>query len=360
MERRRSPLVLAAAVVGGLLVLGGVGLAAAIVTAPDAFEVTRTVRIEAPPEAVWPHVEDYRAFVAWSPWTDRDPNQVSTFSEPSAGVGATYAWSGNEDVGRGEMETLTADPPRLMTQRLTFFEPMASTAEVRFELAPHGEATDVTWHMRSELDPIGRAFSWVMDFDALIGPDFEEGLRRLRVRVEEAEAERRAAAARAAEDEAKAADSPLNTSASTDGGLTVAGRASTAYHLVEGPPARLASARFTVTNAGASSVPLTLDRVELLHDATCAAPPQAVAAEPSVNGLFARETSQREATRTVDVPPSATLELDASFAIVEAVQAECPDWAARVTFDAGGVPVVATAALRVLAREPLGELPTEP
>lgn len=346
MESRRSPLVLAAAVVGGLLVLGGVAVTAAIFTAPTAFEVSRTVRIEAPPEAVWPHVEDYRAFVAWSPWTDRDPNQVSTFSEPSAGVGATYAWSGNEDVGSGEMETLTTDPPRSMTQRLTFVEPMASTASVRFDLAPHGGATDVTWHMRSELDPMGRAFSWFVDFDALIGPDFEEGLRRLRVRVEEAEAARRAAAT-AAEDQ----DSPLNTSASTDGGLTIQGRASTAYHAAAGPPARLATARFTVTNASAAAVPLTLSRVDLLHDPSCGVPPQTVAAEPAIQGLFARETDQREATPTVEIPAGATLEVDAAFAVVEAVETSCRDWAARATFDAAGAPLVATAGLRVIARD---------
>lgn len=186
----RSPLLIAALVLGGIVlvaVLGAIGLVAA---QPAAYEVARSDRIEASADAIWPHLADYRAFVQWSPWSDRDPDQQESFSDPSEGVGARYSWAGNADVGRGEMETLSADPPNHMTQRLTFIEPFASTAEVTYTLVAHGQATEVTWSMRGEHDLMGRAFSLLMDFDQLIGPDFEEGLRRLRVRVEAAEQQR--------------------------------------------------------------------------------------------------------------------------------------------------------------------------
>jgi hypothetical protein len=345
---QRSPLVTAALIAGGVLGVAVVGLAVAVFTAPSAYTVERTARIEATPEAVWPHVADYRAFVAWSPWTDRDPAQTSTFSEPSEGVGARYAWAGNADVGRGEMETLTADPPRRMTQRLSFVEPFESAADVEFVLAPHGAATDVTWRMRGEHDLMGRAFSLFMDFDAMIGPDFDEGLRRLRARVEQAEAERLAAqAARPPED---APDSPINTRETTESGVTIAGRTSTAYHLHAGPPARVGGASFKVDNGSDAAKVIRVAKVEILHDRTCEAPPTTVLAEPASGGLFASALEMRESAPELSIDPGASLVVDAGFAVVEAAQVSCDAYAARVTFDVSGEAATVVAAIEVVRR----------
>jgi len=350
MSVSRSPLFIAAFVLGGLTLVVLVGIIGLIAAQPTSYEVVRTERVEAPPEAIWPHIADYRVFVQWSPWTDRDPDQESTFSEPSEGVGARYAWAGNADVGRGEMQTLTADPPRLMTQRLSFIEPFESTAEVAFELVPHGQATDVTWRMRGEHDLMGRAMSLVMSFDALIGPDFEEGLRRLRARVEAAEQQRETDRDQAERQAAQAEESPFNTTATSAGGLTIGGRATTVYHQHGGPPARLGGARFRVDNSAETPATLRVTRVEILHDRSCDAPPTTVIAEPVPAGLYAEALEMRQSASELVVAPGASLAVDVGFAVVEAAQVSCDAYAARVTVDVDGEPLTATAALKVVRR----------
>lgn len=168
----------AVAVAAGLIV-------AVAASQPAAYSVERRVRVAHPPEVVWPLVSDYRRFVQWSPWEGRDPDQVATFSEPSVGLGAWYAWEGNGEVGRGRMETTGFEPPLAMVQRLEFIEPFSSVAEVRYDLAPDGEGTLVRWSMRGEHDMFGRLMSVFVSFDSLIGPDFEQGLASLAVLLDD-------------------------------------------------------------------------------------------------------------------------------------------------------------------------------
>jgi len=50
-----------------------VALLAVVVLAvrqPDSFRVERTVDIAAPPDQVFPRVNDFRRWAEWSPWED--------------------------------------------------------------------------------------------------------------------------------------------------------------------------------------------------------------------------------------------------------------------------------------------------
>ena len=40
---------------------------------PSEFRVTRLAKINAPPEKVFPHVNDLHRWEAWSPWAKMDP-----------------------------------------------------------------------------------------------------------------------------------------------------------------------------------------------------------------------------------------------------------------------------------------------
>lgn len=196
---RRTVLIGVGALIALPLLAGG-GLVLAVLAQPPAYDVQRSIHIQAPPQAVWPHIDDYRAFVEWSPWSDRDPDQISTFSDPSQGVGAWYRWNGNSDVGSGEMRTTHSEPPAVLRQDLSFMEPIQADAKVTFELSPSDGGTKVVWRTVGDLDFMGRAFTLVMSFDDMLGGDFETGLGRLKDRVEaQVMAEHAEAAARAAE-----------------------------------------------------------------------------------------------------------------------------------------------------------------
>lgn len=169
----------------------GVGLAALLVVLgivvavqPSTYRVERKITINAGPEAVFAHLEDMKAWAAWSPWDKLDPNMQKTFEGPTKGVGASYTWSGNDDVGKGRMTITAATAPTSVTYKLEFIEPFASVAETGFTLSVSGSQTTVTWAMSGSNDFMGKAFGLVMNMDAMIGADFERGLGTLKGVVE--------------------------------------------------------------------------------------------------------------------------------------------------------------------------------
>ena len=42
-------------------------------TRPDRFSIERTAIVNAPPEAIFPLIDDFHQWVAWSPYENRDP-----------------------------------------------------------------------------------------------------------------------------------------------------------------------------------------------------------------------------------------------------------------------------------------------
>jgi len=191
----------------GLLVLttGGIGVAAS--QQPDRTHIERSVQVQGTAADLEPHLVDFTAFLSWSPWSDLDPDQVTTFSDPPSGEGAWYAWEGNADVGKGRMD-LTRVQPGKVTHHLTFIEPFPAEADASILWVESGEGLEVTWTYDAENDFMAKTMSLFMDMDSLLGPDYEKGLASLKrnverdaeVRVEKArrDADRAAAAAAAA------------------------------------------------------------------------------------------------------------------------------------------------------------------
>jgi uncharacterized protein YndB with AHSA1/START domain len=146
---------------------------------PSQFSVQRSATISAPPPVVFDHVNDLAKWRAWSPWEKKDPAMQRTLSGPPAGVGASYAWAGNKDVGKGSMTITDSRPAELIRIRLEFIEPFASTSTTEFTFKPAAENTTVTWAMTGKNNFIGKAACLFMNMDKMVGGDFEQGLAGL-------------------------------------------------------------------------------------------------------------------------------------------------------------------------------------
>src|SRR6185436_6006556 len=109
-------------------------------TRPPTYHVERSQSMAAPPEAVFAVLNDLHRFHEWSPWQKLDPAMKVTFDGPPSGVGASYSWAGNKDVGEGRMTILTATPSSSLTQKLEFMKP-EMTCAVRFTIAPESEGS---------------------------------------------------------------------------------------------------------------------------------------------------------------------------------------------------------------------------
>jgi uncharacterized protein YndB with AHSA1/START domain len=154
-------------------------LTAFIATRPAEFRVERTAQVNAPPETVFPLIDNLQNWQRWSPFEKLDPEMKKTFDGPEAGAGATYAWDGNSQAGAGKMTIEESKPNENVDMKLEFTRPFESACKVKFLLVPDSGGTKVTWSMQGENNFIGKAMCLVMDMDQMVGKDFEEGLASL-------------------------------------------------------------------------------------------------------------------------------------------------------------------------------------
>ena len=173
-------------VLRGIFVLVAVGAAIlAVVTyvLPREVAVERSVTIEAPPEAIFPHLNSLRATEAWSPWLERDPQVKLVYSGPDFGVGNRMKWeSEHPQVGSGTQE-ITASVENSRVRTALDFGAMG-TARASFDLEPDGAVTELTWGFVTDtgMNPFARWMGLMMD--RWVGSDYEAGLSRLRELVE--------------------------------------------------------------------------------------------------------------------------------------------------------------------------------
>jgi hypothetical protein len=176
-----------------------VGFAAFAATRPEAYHVERSTTIHAPAELAYATIADLKSFGEWSPWDKRDPNMKRTYSAVTSGVGASYNWEGNKEVGKGKMTITEAKPPTQVRERLEFFEPFASVADVGFDVVPAGAGeVKATWSMDGHNGFVMKAMGVFTNMDKMIGKDFDDGLANLKRVVEAKAAAAPAAAAPAA------------------------------------------------------------------------------------------------------------------------------------------------------------------
>ncbi|MGZ8850248.1 MAG: SRPBCC family protein [Thermoanaerobaculia bacterium] len=153
-------------------------------TKPDTLRVERTASIKAPPEKIFPLVNDFHNWSSWSPWEKRDPAMKRTYSGAAVGKGAVYEWDGNNQVGKGRMEITDTTAPSRITIKLDFMEPLEGHDIAEYTLEPQGDSTKVTWVMHGPNRFIGKVISVFISMDKMIGKDFETGLANLKTIAE--------------------------------------------------------------------------------------------------------------------------------------------------------------------------------
>lgn len=164
-----------------LLIAGLLGYAA---TRPDSFRVERSASIKAPPEEIFVHINDFRAWNAWSPWAKKDPAMKATYGAITQGKGATYQWDGNSEVGMGRMEIVDATPPSRVAIKLDFLKPFEAHNTVELTVQAQGDGANVSWTMFGPQPFIAKIMGVFVSMDSMVGKDFEAGLANLKAIAE--------------------------------------------------------------------------------------------------------------------------------------------------------------------------------
>jgi polyketide cyclase/dehydrase/lipid transport protein len=153
-------------------------------TKPDSFRVQRATTIRAPAENIFPLINDFHQWRVWSPYEHKDPAMKRTYGGADSGKGAVYAWDGDKNVGSGRMEILDSSAPSKIVIKLDFFKPFEGHNTAEFTMLPQGDATHVTWLMHGPAPFMSRVMQVFINFDNMIGKDFEVGLANLKKSAE--------------------------------------------------------------------------------------------------------------------------------------------------------------------------------
>lgn len=173
-----------AVIVAAVILVPIVAILGYAATKSDTFRVQRSTSIKAPPDQIFPLLNDFQRWTEWSPWEKLDPNLKRTYSGPTSGPGSAYAWAGNDQVGKGRIEITEAAEPSRVLIKLDFVEPFEGHMVTEYTLTQQGDATELTWTMQGSRPYIGKLMSCFIDCDKMIGKDFETGLANLKAIAE--------------------------------------------------------------------------------------------------------------------------------------------------------------------------------
>jgi carbon monoxide dehydrogenase subunit G len=151
---------------------------------PDHFRVQRSASIDAPPERIFPLINDFHRWGAWSPYEHKDPDMKRTFSGAGSGRGSIYEWAGNSNVGSGRMEIVESSVPSKVEIKMDFLKPFECHNNATFTMEPAGGATHVTWAMNGPTPFVGKIMHVFLNMDRMVGTDFEAGLANLKTAAE--------------------------------------------------------------------------------------------------------------------------------------------------------------------------------
>lgn len=151
---------------------------------PSDFKISREILIHAPPQAIFPYINNSKKANDWMPWAESDPQIQMTFSGPEEGVGSTSSWQSPGQMGVGKAVVIESIPNQTVKTQLTYTKPMEMTQLADVSLSATTEGTIVRWLVTGQNTFIGRVFCVFMDMDKMVGSQFEKGLNKLKNQVE--------------------------------------------------------------------------------------------------------------------------------------------------------------------------------
>lgn len=167
-------------IVAGILALVAAAFLITGILLPGTVEVTRTVEIDAPPETVFPLVNNLEAWTEWTPWGEVD----SRLEGPAEGPGARRVWD-DPAMGSGSLTLLDSRVPvdsrvPASVDYLVEVEDAALRFEGTISIEASGSGSLVSWTERADLgwNPV---LGWTaLTLDESQGRQLDESLERLR------------------------------------------------------------------------------------------------------------------------------------------------------------------------------------
>ena len=153
---------------------------------PKSFHIQRFITIDAPPDQVFPLVNDLHN---WPRWGEEDSSVRRTYSGPENGKGAIAEWKGSGREGEGRMLITESLPTRKIAIQVDWAKPFVARNINEFVFEHVGNSTRVTWTMKGPNLYVMRLMSIFVNMDQTMGKHFETGLVNLKKFAEQEESQ---------------------------------------------------------------------------------------------------------------------------------------------------------------------------
>jgi uncharacterized protein YndB with AHSA1/START domain len=149
-------------------------------TRPDTILVERSIVIHAPPDKIFPLVDDFHNWPQWAAQDKEDPTMTRTYSGPASGPGAISGWTSTGSAGQGEMTITSTKPDSRVRVRVSFVKPFPfhNTHVISLETVPVG--TQITWTSEVQNVYFMKVMGLFMNMDNYMGKHFQASLENLK------------------------------------------------------------------------------------------------------------------------------------------------------------------------------------
>ena len=172
------------AIIGVVIVVAIAGILLYAATKPDSFRVQRTVLINAPPDKIFPLINDIKAWTAWSPYEKKDPAMKRTLR-------CCHCWQrrhlclGRRQECRPGQHGDHRERPAQDRDQARFPETLRGPQHGRVHCwSRKATAPSVTWAIYGPSPYMSKVIGTFMNIDDMIGRDFEKGLADLKAAAE--------------------------------------------------------------------------------------------------------------------------------------------------------------------------------
>ncbi|MDD4372758.1 MAG: SRPBCC family protein [Bacteroidales bacterium] len=150
------------------------------------YSVERDVIINKPITEVFDYVKYLKNQDNYSKWAMMDPEMQKWYRGTDGQPGFVSAWkSEKKNVGSGEQEILRIEESKRIDYELRFLEPFESTQQAYITTtAIDSMKTLVAWGFNGHMAYPSNLMLLFMDFEKIVGNDFQTGLDNLKKELE--------------------------------------------------------------------------------------------------------------------------------------------------------------------------------
>jgi effector-binding domain-containing protein len=151
---------------------------------PSEIKMSRSIEVDRDSATVYKVVNSMKQFNHWSPWAEKDPDAVYTYSGPESGVGSKMTWKGNAQVDQGYQIILESSLNQMVKTELSFgsSDRQAIATVTLEEIADNKTKVHWLFEMNAGSNILKRYSG--LAIEDLLAPDFELGLNKLKEHVE--------------------------------------------------------------------------------------------------------------------------------------------------------------------------------